>query len=374
MHLNHPGIMIEPSTPSSDDAVAATVGEPVLPAPDASADLAEAVAGIATIVPWAPEGLLAPRLRTPFFAGCVALALGAHVAGMLAPRLLNWSEGAGGRYQQAAGIDAIDTEIIDSRDLASIGGGAGEATPGVPSPMATASIDQAVASAQPAATVTQAATAPEAVAVTEAPSTQAVVEPPADAPAMTPLATPAPAETAVAIVMPPPAFALDTSQPPAAAPAAEPSEVVPKQPVSESQPAQPAPPTPPAASEAAPSQEASTASPAGEGGQAQAVTPTPGNGGKAAATAGELKTYHVRLGARIRPNAPNGGGRRGFVRIAFAVEADGSLTYARVHVSSGNPQLDGRALAAVRRSAPFPKPPSGYVGAQHEFYVPFKFE
>lgn len=45
--------------------------------------------------------------------------------------------------------------------------------------------------------------------------------------------------------------------------------------------------------------------------------------------------------------------------ITFSVDLSGRLTRARISKSSGLPELDAAALAAVRSSAPFPPPPTG---------------
>lgn len=330
-----------PATEIETDAALAAM------TPAEMARLAEAVAGVGKVVPFAPRDLLAPRLRTPLFAGFMVLALGAHAAGLGGHLLLGGREGDGGQLVRGLGTIVIEAEIVDGQDAPEKGGVTEDAMPGNTNPLAVAAIDQA-------------ASLPQTPAASEPPPSRAPVSPEV-------LATPAPAEVQVAAIVPPPAFQIDMSTPPMTEPAERAVEPI-------TEPVQKLPDPEQANIEPAVAQDASQASTAGDGGMAQSTVENPGVGGKAGATPGEIKTYQARLGARIRPNAPSGRGRKGYVRVAFAIEANGSLTYARVHISSGSNFLDERAVAAVRRSAPFPKPPPGYVGTEHEFYVPFMFE
>lgn len=45
------------------------------------------------------------------------------------------------------------------------------------------------------------------------------------------------------------------------------------------------------------------------------------------------------------------------VLVAFEIEQDGSLTHSAVVRSSGDDAFDGASLSAVRRAAPYPRPP-----------------
>ena len=49
------------------------------------------------------------------------------------------------------------------------------------------------------------------------------------------------------------------------------------------------------------------------------------------------------------------------VVVSFQVDRAGNLVSSSLLRSSGNPQIDAEALATVRRSAPFPKPPVGVL-------------
>ncbi len=58
---------------------------------------------------------------------------------------------------------------------------------------------------------------------------------------------------------------------------------------------------------------------------------------------------------------------KGTVRVAFWLDERGGLTRQAVYGTSGNPELDAEAVAAIRRAAPFPPPPPdqprGFVAA-----------
>lgn len=90
---------------------------------------------------------------------------------------------------------------------------------------------------------------------------------------------------------------------------------------------------------------------------------------RASASAGSAVNYAAIVRARVAARKPAGQGRRGTVVIAFGVTRSGSLGYASIARSSGNPGLDRSVLAAVR-GASFPAPPPG---AGTRFAVPFHF-
>ncbi len=94
--------------------------------------------------------------------------------------------------------------------------------------------------------------------------------------------------------------------------------------------------------------------------------------GKSRASAGAISSYGARVRARILANRPSAFGQ-GRVSISFAISRSGSLRYASVIRSSGIAGLDRAALAAVRRSSPFPSPPSGAGASQLRFSIPFSF-
>ena len=53
------------------------------------------------------------------------------------------------------------------------------------------------------------------------------------------------------------------------------------------------------------------------------------------------------------------GNAGGNVTIAFTVDDDGNVIGIGVQNTSGYPQIDAAAAAAIRRASPFPPPPAG---------------
>ncbi len=100
------------------------------------------------------------------------------------------------------------------------------------------------------------------------------------------------------------------------------------------------------------------------------------SGGRVSASRGDIRNYGARLNAliarhRYRPAGVQSGG---VVVVSFAVSQSGSLRYARIGRSSGNRALDQAAVNAVRRAAPFPRPPSNMTHRQLAFTIPFRFK
>jgi protein TonB len=106
---------------------------------------------------------------------------------------------------------------------------------------------------------------------------------------------------------------------------------------------------------------------------ARGATDRAATGGRASASAGSMVGYAARVRARVASNKPGMAGRKGTAVVSFAVTGGGGLAYARLSRSSGVPALDQAALAAVRRSAPFPTPPAGASAGQRAFSIPFHF-
>jgi protein TonB len=100
---------------------------------------------------------------------------------------------------------------------------------------------------------------------------------------------------------------------------------------------------------------------------------TPG-AGRASASAGDIAGYAARVRARVAGNRPSTRGGRGTTVVSFGVSKSGGLTYVRLGRSSGVSALDQAAVAAVRRSAPFPTPPAGTPAGRLAFSVPFYFK
>jgi protein TonB len=84
---------------------------------------------------------------------------------------------------------------------------------------------------------------------------------------------------------------------------------------------------------------------------------TPIATGKAAST--YLSIVYGIVISRIRyPEGAAGHGRT-MGEIVFGVDVSGRLVGQRVVKSSGSPELDLAALAAIRAASPFPPPPTG---------------
>jgi protein TonB len=96
------------------------------------------------------------------------------------------------------------------------------------------------------------------------------------------------------------------------------------------------------------------------------------SGGRVSASAGSIAGYASRVRARVAANKPSASGR-GTAVISFRVTSGGGLAFARLARSSGAAAIDQAALAAVRRSAPFPTPPAGASPGQLAFTIPFHF-
>lgn len=97
-----------------------------------------------------------------------------------------------------------------------------------------------------------------------------------------------------------------------------------------------------------------------------------GKKGKKRASAGSVRSYGSRVRARILSRRPRNVGK-GRVTVSFGVTKSGGLRYARVSGGSASGATKRAALAAVRRSAPFPKPPAGASAGQLSFAISFTF-
>jgi len=115
------------------------------------------------------------------------------------------------------------------------------------------------------------------------------------------------------------------------------------------------------------------ASRAGNNQQGAAGSSRGGRGGHQAASGAAINRYAAGVRARILSNRPGSLGR-GRVVVSFGLSSSGSLRYASVARSSGSSRLDQAALAAVRRSSPFPSPPSGASSRQLQFSISFTFQ
>jgi periplasmic protein TonB len=94
------------------------------------------------------------------------------------------------------------------------------------------------------------------------------------------------------------------------------------------------------------------------------------SGGRASASRGSAINYAARVRAKVARNRPSVRGHRGTARVSFGLSSSGGLSYVRVSRSSGSSTLDRAAVSAVRRAAPFGRPPAG---AALRFNIPFYF-
>ena len=90
------------------------------------------------------------------------------------------------------------------------------------------------------------------------------------------------------------------------------------------------------------------------------------------AGASAIRSYGARVRQRILGNRPAASGV-GRAVVSFGLSPSGQLAYARLARSSGSGSIDGAALAAVRRSSPFPAPPAGATARQLRFTISFDF-
>jgi periplasmic protein TonB len=95
---------------------------------------------------------------------------------------------------------------------------------------------------------------------------------------------------------------------------------------------------------------------------------------KVSASTGEMRSYAAAVRAHVAAHKPAGGSKLGTVVISFGITHDGRLSFARVNSSSGIQSLDERALAAIRRSEPFPMPPAGATERQLTYSIPIYFK
>jgi protein TonB len=87
-----------------------------------------------------------------------------------------------------------------------------------------------------------------------------------------------------------------------------------------------------------------------------------------------LHGYRAKVRAHLAAHKPTGGFGAGTVVVAFTLTRSGDVASARILRSRGINHLDQGALNAVRRAAPFPKPPRQVKGARFHFAIPFRFQ
>jgi protein TonB len=64
---------------------------------------------------------------------------------------------------------------------------------------------------------------------------------------------------------------------------------------------------------------------------------------------------------------------RGIAQIAFSIDRKGRVMSSRIVTTSGSPALDREALEMIKRSQPFPPPPSALQGTEVSLTVPVRF-
>lgn len=87
----------------------------------------------------------------------------------------------------------------------------------------------------------------------------------------------------------------------------------------------------------------------------------------------EMRAYNALVWNKVMGNRPNRIRLAGTVRVRFSLTAGGGLVSAEIIQSSGSDFLDGVALEAVGRAAPFPPPPAGADTDARTFLIPFHF-
>lgn len=97
------------------------------------------------------------------------------------------------------------------------------------------------------------------------------------------------------------------------------------------------------------------------------------------ASAGETRAYARRLTAHLERHKryPREAERQrvsGATKLAVTIDRSGRLAGARVAGSSGHAVLDGAALEAARRAAPYPRPPEAIGGATVAISVTLRFK
>jgi len=98
-----------------------------------------------------------------------------------------------------------------------------------------------------------------------------------------------------------------------------------------------------------------SASPSSERSRVQPMALAPPDAGMRRVSLSAYNDRVFRALARHKPKV----GRRGSTQVAFGIGAGGQLSFVRVVGSSGDTNLDHLAVAAIRNSAPFPRPPAG---------------
>jgi protein TonB len=93
-------------------------------------------------------------------------------------------------------------------------------------------------------------------------------------------------------------------------------------------------------------------------------------------TSNAIPTWRNEVAARLERHKrypADARNQKGIVQVAFNIDRQGRVTASRVVTSSGSAPLDREALEMIRRSQPFPAPPSALPGAEISLRVPVRF-
>lgn len=91
------------------------------------------------------------------------------------------------------------------------------------------------------------------------------------------------------------------------------------------------------------------------------------------ASRGAGLSYRNQVMSHLAGHRPSSSAVAGTVKVAFTLSPSGHVASAHISLSSGKPDLDRRALSAVRGASPFPTPPAGLSASQRSFNMPFFF-
>jgi TonB family protein len=80
---------------------------------------------------------------------------------------------------------------------------------------------------------------------------------------------------------------------------------------------------------------------------------------KGSADPGYLSTLYGRIMKQMRTPKTPPSSRRIHGRVVFGILRNGTIIQEAIAIPSGMPDLDAMALAAVRKAAPYPRPPNG---------------
>jgi periplasmic protein TonB len=92
------------------------------------------------------------------------------------------------------------------------------------------------------------------------------------------------------------------------------------------------------------------------------------------ASRGAGLSYRNSVISHLAGHRPSSSMITGTVKVAFTLSQSGHVASAYVSLSSGKPDLDRKALSAVRGASPFPPPPAGMSANQRRFNMPFYFK